>query len=224
MDEPRPSIERLGDAALLVRFGNAPDAALNERVHEWCARVAEGRPSWIQDIVPAYASLALFIDIDDADLGDDPLSVVERWVASTFAEPAGARVIRTARTVDVPVRYGGEDGPDLDAAAAELGLSQDEIVARHIAGRYRVAMIGFSPGFPYLLGLDPSIALPRLTTPRLRVPAGSVGIGGAQTGIYPRESPGGWRILGRTPLSLFDPDKNPPALLVPGDAVRFVAL
>jgi KipI family sensor histidine kinase inhibitor len=124
--------------------------------------------------------------------------------------------------VEIPVAYGGEAGPDLESAAAELGMTPTQLAQRHAAGEYTVAMIGFAPGFPYLLGLDPALALPRLPTPRTAVPAGSVGIGGAQTGIYPRESPGGWRVIGCTPLALFDPAREPPALLAPGDRVRFV--
>jgi KipI family sensor histidine kinase inhibitor len=122
------------------------------------------------------------------------------------------------------VLYGGEHGSDLESSASELGLSPAELIARHTAGDYTVAMIGFAPGFPYLSGLDPALALPRLATPRARVAAGSVAIGGAQTGIYPRESPGGWRVLGRTPWVLFDPDRQPPTRLLPGDRVRFRAI
>ena len=123
---------------------------------------------------------------------------------------------------EIGVRYGGEDGPDLAAVAEYAGLSPRQVVERHAAGEYRVAMLGFAPGFPYLLGLDPRIAMPRLSTPRQRVEAGSVGIGGTQAGIYPRSGPGGWRIIGRTDAVLFDPARDPPSLLAPGDRVRFV--
>ncbi len=120
--------------------------------------------------------------------------------------------------------YGGEAGPDLADVAARAGIGADEAAARHAAGGYTVAMLGFAPGFPYLLGLDPSLATPRHATPRTRVEAGSVGIGGAQTGIYPASGPGGWRIIGRTPLRLFDAMRDPPTLLRAGDRVRFVAI
>jgi allophanate hydrolase subunit 1 len=123
--------------------------------------------------------------------------------------------------VEIPVCYGGEHGPDLDAVAAHAGLSRDEVVARHAGAGYTVAMLGFAPGFPYLLGLDPALHVPRRANPRTRVPSGSVAIGGAQTGIYPRELPGGWHLIGRTPRALFDPARNPPCLLAPGDRVRF---
>lgn len=127
-------------------------------------------------------------------------------------------------SVEIPVCYGGEYGPDLDALAEHARLSRDEVIGRHVAAGYTVAMLGFAPGFPYLLGLDPALHVPRRADPRTRVPAGSVAIGGAQTGIYPRELPGGWNLIGRTPLVLFDPDRDPPCLLAPGDRVRFCAI
>lgn len=213
----------LGDTALLFRFGSTIDARLNDEVHRWAAHLRAGRPAWLRDLVPAYATLGVYIDVEDPELGDAPLTAARRWTLRQLDDPPPSSGPTSPRTVDIPVCYGGEYGPDLDAAAAELGLTPDEVTQRHAAGAYRVAMIGFAPGFPYLLGLDPSIALPRHATPRVRVEAGSVGIGGAQTGIYPRPSPGGWRIIGRTPVSLFDPRQDPPALLGPGDRIRFVA-
>jgi KipI family sensor histidine kinase inhibitor len=120
------------------------------------------------------------------------------------------------------VRYGGEHGPDLQRVADHAGLSTTDVIARHAVAEYTVAMLGFAPGFPYLLGLDAALATPRLATPRTRVPAGSVAIGGAQTGLYPQASPGGWNLIGRTDRVLFDPQRDPPALLAPGDRVRFV--
>ncbi|MDE2055050.1 MAG: 5-oxoprolinase subunit PxpB, partial [Xanthomonadaceae bacterium] len=126
--------------------------------------------------------------------------------------------------VEIPLCYGGEYGPDLDAVAVHARLPRGDVIARHTATEYAVAMLGFAPGFPYLLGLDPALQVPRRTTPRTRVPAGSVAIGGAQTGIYPRELPGGWHLIGRTPLALFDPAREPPCLLAPGDRVRFRAI
>ncbi|WIG55610.1 MAG: Allophanate hydrolase 2 subunit 1 [Rhodanobacteraceae bacterium] len=124
----------------------------------------------------------------------------------------------------IPVCYGGDCGPDIDAIAEHAGLVRDEVIARHAAAEYTVAMLGFAPGFPYLLGLDAALHVPRRATPRTRVPAGSVAIGGAQTGIYPCELPGGWHLIGRTPLALFDPRRDPPCLLAPGDRVRFRAI
>jgi KipI family sensor histidine kinase inhibitor len=124
-------------------------------------------------------------------------------------------------TIEIPVCYSPACAPDLDDLAAHAGLSRAEVVALHGAGDYRVAMVGFAPGFPYLLGLDPRLAMPRLATPRTHVPAGSVAIGGAQAGIYPNASPGGWRVIGRTPLALFDASRPSPCLLAAGQRVRF---
>jgi len=125
--------------------------------------------------------------------------------------------------VEIAVRYGGEDGPDLAFVAEYHDLNPVEVVRRHTAQTYHVGMMGFTPGFAYLMGLDPNLATPRLSTPRIVVPAGSVGIAGEQTGVYPLESPGGWRLIGRTDRTLFDPQYEPHFLFSPGDKVRFVA-
>ncbi|QNP42220.1 5-oxoprolinase subunit PxpB [Lysobacter terrestris] len=214
-------MEAIADDALLLRIGERIDPATNARVHALCGRIRARRPAWLLDLVPAYASVGVFFD--PAQIG---MEAVTAWLRAQLAASSSAAPAATSapRTVEIPVVYGGEAGPDLDSAAAELGITAQELVQRHAAGEYVVAMIGFAPGFPYLLGLDPALALPRLATPRTSVPAGSVGIGGAQTGLYPRESPGGWRLLGRTPLALFDPAREPPALLAPGDRVRFLAV
>lgn len=213
-----PAFEALADDAWLLRFGDRIDADLNARVHAFAARLHRLSPPWLRDLVPAYASLGVFFD-PVVDAGQ-----VRAEIATLLAAPDDRTARRLARTVEIAVVYGGEHGPDLDSSAAELGLSSRELVQRHSAGDYTVAMIGFAPGFPYLIGLDPALALPRLATPRARVPAGSLAIGGAQTGIYPREGPGGWRLIGRTAQSLFDPAHEPPTLLQPGDRVRFVAV
>lgn len=133
-------------------------------------------------------------------------------------------VMGEREAVAIPVCYGGEHGPDLAAVAGHARLAPGEVVRRHTAAEYTVAMLGFAPGFPYLLGLDAALHVPRRADPRTRVPAGSVAIGGAQTGIYPRELPGGWNLIGRTPQVLFDPERDPPCLLAPGDRVRFRAI
>jgi KipI family sensor histidine kinase inhibitor len=220
---PAPTIEALGDSALLLRFGEpmatTATPATNAQVHALAARLQAARPGWLLDLVPAYASLGVCFDLARIEARQ-----AQAWIEQALRQPAPATVPLPARCIEIPLVYGGEYGPDLDAAAAELGLTPAQLAARHAAGDYRVAMLGFAPGFPYLLGLDPALALPRLATPRTRVAAGSVGIGGAQTGIYPCASPGGWRLLGRTPLALFDPQREPPALLAPGDRVRFVAI
>lgn len=218
-------MSRLGDAGLLLRWPPAIELATCAEVQRLCARLAEHRPPWLIDLVPAYASLALLVD---PDAGDDPLAAAETWLQAQLDQHLQASVDdgreAPGRLVRIPVCYDAECGPDLAVLAEATGLAIPALVARHCAPEYRVAMLGFAPGFPYLLGLDPALATPRLATPRARVAAGSVGIGGAQTGIYPREGPGGWRLLGRTPLRLFDPLREPASLLAPGDRVRFEAI
>ncbi|TXI48072.1 MAG: 5-oxoprolinase subunit PxpB [Lysobacter sp.] len=217
---PTPTFEALADDAWLVHLGNATDPTCNPRVHALAARIRGASPAWLRDLTPAYASLAVYFD----DMRVDPETVRDWLEAQALDDAESTTTLRASRTIEIPVRYGGAFGEDVDAAAAQLGLTVDTLIARHAAPLYTVAMIGFAPGFPYLSGLDPALALPRLATPRTHVPAGSVGIGGAQTGVYPRESPGGWRLIGRTPLRLFDPLRATPSLLAPGDRVRFVAI
>ncbi|MEO6137631.1 MAG: 5-oxoprolinase subunit PxpB [Luteimonas sp.] len=222
-DQHIPKIELLGEDALLVQFGNSIDADLNIRVHALALRIESARPAWLCEIVPSYASLALFVDLSAFSPTVDAQEEATTWLQQLIVGEEFAGRLVEGRLVTVNVRYGGENGPDLAALAAHAGMSVSEVIERHVAVEYRVAMIGFAPGFPYLLGLDPALAMPRLQTPRTRVAAGSVGIGGDQTGIYPRPGPGGWRIIGRTTQSLFDPQRNPPSLLAAGDRVRFVA-
>lgn len=216
-DAALPRIVPLGDAALqiLLADASAPDAAVNARALALAARLrAMSLP--LTDVVPAYASVTLHLATGARlSLLFDALSQVLSSFAMATAGSAG-------RLVEVPVRYGGADGPELRSLAAALGCAPAEVVARHTAPIYRVAMLGFRPGFPYLLGLDPRLAAPRLACPRTRVPAGSVGIAGLQTGIYPDDAPGGWQLIGRTSLRLFDPARAEPALLAPGDQLRFV--
>lgn len=212
-------IEPLADDAWLIELGDAIDDITNDRAHALVASIRAAAPPWLRDVVPAYASVGVFFDVRMATALE-----VRNWLLQACEAMSDRSPTTNPRVVEIPVLYGGDAGPDLDSAAAELGLDPEALVQRHTAALYRVAMIGFAPGFPYLSGLDPALALPRLATPRTHVPAGSVAIGGAQTGIYPRESPGGWRLLGRTPVQLFDPLRSTPALLTPGDRVRFIAI
>ncbi|GAB3331070.1 5-oxoprolinase subunit PxpB [Marilutibacter aestuarii] len=213
---PHVRIEALADDAWLLTLGDAIDAVSMARVHARVDDLRATAPAGILDLVPAYASIGVFFDPRRLGAGE-----VHAWLQSRLASDAARRRESGGACIEVPVAYGGEFGPDLEDAARELGMDAETLASRHAAAEYTVAMIGFAPGFPYLAGLDPALALPRLATPRTRIPAGSVAIGGAQTGIYPRESPGGWRLLGRTPLALFDPGRASPALLQPGDRVRF---
>ena len=223
--EPDPAIEPLGDSALLLRFGTGLDPAANARVHVAAATLRAAHLPGVVDLVPAYATLAVHYDPGswiDAH-GASPWRNIAAAVRAVFREPP-AEADETHATIEIPVRYGGTSGPDLVDVARHAGLTADELVARHTSATYRVAMIGFAPGFPYLFGLDPALAMPRRAMPRTRVPAGSVAIGGSQTGIYPGESPGGWHLIGRTPLVLFDAARDRPSLVMPGDRVRFVAI
>jgi KipI family sensor histidine kinase inhibitor len=180
-------------------------------------RLRAARLPGVLEVVPAYASVLLRVD---AAAIADP-AWLERE-ALRLAGPAGsAQAAPVARLHRLPVCYGGEYGPDLEAVAAHTRMDAGALIARHAAAEYRVALLGFAPGFAYLLGLDRALHTPRRDVPRTRVPAGSVAIGGAQTGIYPRELPGGWQVIGRTPLCLFDAGRDPPARFAPGDRVRF---
>lgn len=211
-----PRIMPAGDSALVVEFGDRIAPEINEQVNRLAARLRDYPVTGLGEAVPTYRSLFIHYDpfilsyAQLADLVRDQLIRVESLPA---VQP---------KEVEIPVVYGGPAGPDLEAVAALLKLRPDDVIRLHSEALYRVYMIGFTPGFPYLGGLPEQLVVPRLTTPRTHVPAGSVGIAANQAGIYPIESPGGWRILGRTALRLFDPLSEPPSLLAPGDLVRFV--
>ena len=206
----------LSERVLLVEMGDpaAMDAITRARVRAAVEQLRRRPIPGVIDIVPAYNTIAVH---GAGPLGDDFVGEVRRRLAELVGvtPPPG-------RLVDVPVRYGGADGPDLEELASHAGLSASEVITLHTEAVYEVAMVGFSPGFPYLAGLPERLTMPRRTSPRTQVPAGSVAIGGRQTGIYPLASPGGWRLIGRTRLPLFTPTQDPPTLLVLGDRVRFV--
>jgi len=220
-------IEALGDDALLIRLGAGIDDATNRAALGLAAALrAAGLPG-IRDVAPAYASVCVRYDVAVWSAGASPAGAfahIAARVGTLLAAVGTTAPDVTDETFEIPVCYGGAYGPDLEAVAAHARLAVDEVVARHAQADYRVAMLGFMPGFSYLLGLDAALCMPRRATPRTRVPAGSVAIGGAQTGIYPRELPGGWQLIGRTPLTLFDPARAEPALLCPGQRVRFRAI
>lgn len=206
-----PRIVPLGDAALRIVLGDPADEETGRRVAEAAWRLA---PLPVE-IVPGTTTLTLHLQ----GAADPPSTdrILALLTSSAAPLPRGDR----AAPVEVSVRYGGADGPDLEPLAAALGLSPDELVRRHAGGSYLVRFLGFLPGFAYLDGLDPALAAPRRAEPRTRVPAGSVAIGGRHTGIYPVDAPGGWWLIGRTRLSLFDAGRSPPARLRPGAEVRF---
>ena len=205
----------LGDSALLIFFGEVIDEEINERIHSLARAIERANFEWLVEVVPAYSSLAVLYNPALIDFESAKRAVEEVELTSERFE---------GKLVEIPVVYGGEYGPDLKFVAEYNGLTPDEVIEIHSRPVYRVYFLGFLPGFAYLGGMDDRIATPRLEKPRLKVPAGSVGIAGKQTGIYPLESPGGWRLIGRTPLRLFNPEKEPPTLLKPGDRVRFVPI
>ncbi|MDR3673569.1 MAG: 5-oxoprolinase subunit PxpB [Holophaga sp.] len=218
---PALHVEPLGDQALLAVLGEGIDPGVNDRVHQLTALIRASALPGIADLIPAYANLAVHYDPVAWATQGSPYQALRDELVRLWRS-AGAAAPAAPRQVEIPVCYGLEYGPDLEAVADHCKLPAEAIVARHAGAEYRVYMLGFAPGFPYLGGLDPAIAAPRRETPRLKVPAGSVGIAGMQTGIYPLESPGGWQIIGRTPRRLFQPDREEPCLLRPGDRLRFV--
>ena len=220
----------LGDATLIARvreqFNDAPEETLDEVLRAFQQLRKAAIPGVIE-LASAYTGVAVFFDpIRIARSSGTPDKVFD-WLAKRIrAAVAGAgragRIKRSpSRVVQIPVCYDAEFAPDLDDVARHAQISVKEVVDLHSTAEYRVACIGFVPGFPFLAGLPEKLATPRRDMPRKEISSGSVGIGGAQTGIYPLRSPGGWNLIGRTPLKLFEPTKNPPAALRPGDRVRF---
>jgi KipI family sensor histidine kinase inhibitor len=182
-----------------------------ETVHRLHAALRALDPPGVVELVPAYRTVLIVAEPDRAGVLDELAAALPELELPPAEAVAG-------ETVEVPVRYDGEDLPEV---ARLTGLEADEVVRRHTAPEYTVAFLGFSPGFPYLVGLDPALQVPRRDTPRTAIPAGSVGLAGDQTGIYPAASPGGWQLIGRTDVPLFDPARDPPALLAPGTRLRF---
>jgi inhibitor of KinA len=221
-------ITPLGDSALILRFRESFDQAPRETLDEVLGyfdflRLADV-PA-VTELAPAYTTVALFYDPTRAvSAGADPNGVFE-WVAAKVHTAIANGTPRLKRSpgsaIEIPVCYDQNFAPDLDEITHRIGLSTEEVIKLHCSVTYRVSCLGFTPGFPYLSGLPAELTTPRRPVPRKKVPAGSVAIGGKQTGIYPADSPGGWNIIGRTPTRLFTPVKNPPALLCPGDNVRF---
>ena len=213
-----PTFLPVGDCGIRVAFGDEIRPRLAARVQRFCRRLESTPPIGVTEWVPGYATVMVYYKpwrISYQTLCDD-LARLGRQRGPESPDPP--------RTVEIPVCYGGAFGPDLEAVADAHTLRPADVVRRHGRPLYQVYFLGFLPGFAYLGGLPASLATPRRATPRTAVPAGSVGIAGAQTGVYPLESPGGWQIIGQTPLCLFDPEREPPALLRAGDRVKFVAI
>lgn len=220
-------ISPVGDRALRIELGTTIDEATQQRVQAACAALDAAAIPGFAELVPAYTTITVHYDPRIAAEAGAPADDIVGWL-STRAELALDKLppkpTRKGNTVEIPVCYGGEFGPDLARVAAQAKLSPEEVIRRHSEGRYVVHLVGFSPGFPYLGGMDVALATPRLAQPRAQVPAGSVGIAGVQTGVYPVATPGGWNLIGRTPLKLFRLEDDPPALLQAGDRVKFKAI
>lgn len=206
-----------GDRAVTVEWGSTIDEHINRQVHAFARKVEALSHPAITEVVPTYRSATVHYR-------PEVFSYEELKQLLLSLTQGGAEEAEELPVVEIPVCYGGEYGPDLLEVAQHCSLTPEEVIARHTAPTYRIYMLGFTPGFPYLGGMDPSIAAPRRKEPRIHIPAGSVGIAGEQTGVYPIVSPGGWQLIGRTPLRLFDPQREQPILLSAGAGIRFVPI
>jgi KipI family sensor histidine kinase inhibitor len=216
-------LSALSDTAVLIEFAEDASARVGAEVHAATMALDAETIEGVTDLVPAFTTIAVFYDpvrVLRAVSVDSAHECVCEWITRRLGKRRGI-ASKKGRLIEIPVCYGGEMGPDLDAVAAHASLTSDEVVRLYSKATYTVGAIGFTPGFPYLRGLPAKLHTPRRATPRTRVPAGSVAIGGAQTGIYSCATPGGWNLIGRTPQPLFFPEKNPPTLLQVGDRVRF---
>jgi KipI family sensor histidine kinase inhibitor len=210
----RPRIRLVGDSALLIEFAAVIDVAVNARAIAVANAMRGLNVTGVRDVVSTYRSVAVYFN---------PLTTDLPALTESAARIVDVRAdLSEGRLVTIPVAYGGDHGPDLEAVAKWASLSQADVIERHAAATYRVFMLGFLPGFAYMGSVDPRIAAPRRETPRLQVPAGSVGIAGHQTAIYPRVSPGGWQLIGHTNIPVFNAGGTPAAIFAPGDRVRFV--
>jgi inhibitor of KinA len=211
----RPVFRTAGDRGLLVEYGNAISPEINQKVRAMAIAMDRQRPMGVIELIPTYRSLIIIYDPSSTNperLQEDLLALEEQLTAIEIPPPD---------TVEVPVCYGGELGPDIHFVAETHSLTPEDVIRIHSEPDYQVYMIGFTPGFPFLGGLPEVLHTQRLETPRSLVPAGSVGIANAQTGIYSIDSPGGWQLIGRTPVKLFDPERSKPFLLKAGDILRF---
>ena len=220
----KPKIVPLGDSSALIQLGDAIDLKINGKVHALAELVTNSSVNGIIETVPAYATLLVHYDPLIFSFAQIKTALQEKIVE---VEESASRKPRQPhrerrRRVEVPVRYGGEHGVDLESVARHLHLSVEDVIRIHSETIYTVYMMGFTPGYPYLGKLDDALVMPRLETPRAQVPAGTVAIAGSQTGIYSVNSPGGWHLIGWTPLRLFDPESDSPFLFSPGDEVKFI--
>lgn len=220
-------IRPLGDKALRVEVGDRIDEATHARVQAACAAIEAASLPGVRELVPAYTTVTVHYDPAAIAHAGAPVEDLAGWLGlriEQVVKSAGKVKAAKTRVVEIPVCYGGEFGPDLARVATQAKISPEEVIKRHAKADYWVALVGFAPGFPYLIGLPKELATPRHAKPRTVVPAGSVGIAGAQTGIYPFATPGGWNLIGRTAVPLFDPLAETPARLQVGDRVKFRAV
>ena len=215
----KPTISPVGDRAISIDFGQVIDPIINRHIRQTIERIKELQLEGIIELVPTYC--ALLVEYDAMLYS---YSEICNIIEPTLEEGMANTINELVTVVEVPTVYGGEFGPDLSFVASHNHLSEDEVISIHSGTDYLVYMLGFIPGFTYLGGMDPRIATPRLSSPRTLIPAGSVGIAGEQTGTYPSDSPGGWQIIGRTPVTMYDMSKKQAALLSAGDYVRYVPI
>ena len=215
----KPTISPVGDRAISIDFGQVIDPKINRYIRQTIERIKELQLEGIIELVPTYCALLVEYDAMLYSYSD-----ICNIIEPTLEEGMSDTTNELVTVVEVPTVYGGEFGPDLSFVASHNHLSEDEVVSIHSGTDYLVYMLGFIPGFTYLGGMDPRIATPRLSSPRTLIPAGSVGIAGEQTGTYPSDSPGGWQIIGRTPVTMYDMSKAQAALLNAGDYVRYVPI
>lgn len=215
----KPTISPVGDRAISIDFGQVIDPTINRHIRQTIERIKELQLEGIIELVPTYC--ALLVEYDAMLYS---YSEICNIIEPTLEEGMANTTNELVTVVEVPTVYGGEFGPDLSFVASHNHLSEDEVISIHSGTDYLVYMLGFIPGFTYLGGMDSRIATPRLSSPRTLIPAGSVGIAGEQTGTYPSDSPGGWQIIGRTPVTMYDMSKAQAALLKAGDYVRYVPI
>jgi inhibitor of KinA len=215
----------LGESSLVVQLGKNIDLQTHRKVQVLSAYLDENPFPGMIEYIPAFTTVTVFYDsLKIWQAGTNSPYEKVRGLLSTIIEQLKEKEQHQPKTVKIPVCYGGEFGPDLEEVARHNSMEPEEVINIHSQGEYLVYMVGFAPGFPYLGGLSKKIAAPRRDTPRLTIPIGTVGIAGMQTGVYPIESPGGWQLIGRTPLSLFRPKEEPPTLLQAGNIVKFFCI
>jgi inhibitor of KinA len=218
----------LGDQALIIELADRIEVSSVRRIHAARSWLAAAALPGVRELVPAATTLTLFYSVPDLVAAGAPATGLVDWLSARvrkrLSDLPSARKWPTSRLIEVPVCYGGEFGPDLADVAARVKLSPDEVIARHSGTEYFVLQLGFAPGFPYLHGLPQELSVPRRETPRIAVRVGSVAIANGLSGIYPVDLPGGWNLIGRTPLKIFRPDEEPPVLFQPGDRVKFRAI